>query len=81
MSAEPADKLPDNISDIVWREPDGSKVSCEEKIVVLNENLEEIREICQEALEDAVLMGVAEKQIRDVLEGIVAELENPYKKG
>lgn len=81
MTADPAEKLPENIADIVWREPDGTKVSCEEKILVLNENLEEIREICQEALEDAVLMGVAEAQIRQVLEGIVRELENPYKKG
>lgn len=81
MTADPAEKLPERIADIVWREPDGSKVSCEEKILVLNENLEEIREVCQEALEDAILMGVAEKQIRQVLEDIVARLENPYRKG
>lgn len=81
MSADPANDSPVRIADIVWREPDGDKVSCEEKILVLNENLEEIREICQEALEDAILMGVAEPQIRDVLTRIVGDLENPYKKG
>jgi hypothetical protein len=34
----------------VWRTPDGELVSCVEKIKVLNENLEELHEMAQEAL-------------------------------
>ena len=31
---------------ITWRQPDGCPVSCEEKLAMLNENLDEIREYC-----------------------------------
>lgn len=64
----------------VWRTPEGEPVSCIEKIKVLNENLGEIAELAQEALEDAVLMGADEGQVRQVLAGIVADLVNPYRK-
>jgi hypothetical protein len=64
---------------IVWRQPDGKPVSCKEKIKVLNENLEEIRQVCQDALEDAVLIGCDEAQVRGVLAGIVESLKNPYR--
>ena len=63
-----------------WLTPEGEKVSCIEKIKVLNENLAELRGLAQDALEDAVLMGCDEQQVRDVLSGIVAGLVNPYKK-
>ncbi len=62
----------------VWLQPDGEPVSCLEKIKVLNENLEEIREMAQDALEDAVLMGCDEAQLRTVLHGLMDRLENPY---
>lgn len=67
-----------DINAVVWRQPDGSLVSCEEKLVVLRENLQEIRQECQDALEDAVLMGCDEAQLRDVLQGLISGLENPY---
>ena len=63
----------------IWRTPEGEPVSCVEKIKVLNDNLAELRELAQEALEDAVLMGADERQVRDVLAGIVEGLVNPYK--
>ncbi len=66
------------IKDINWRQPDGRPVSCEEKLAVLNENLDEIREYCQEAFEDALLMGCDEKQVRKVFESIVKAIQNPY---
>ena len=62
----------------VWRQPDGEPVSCLEKIKVLNENLEEIRELAQDALEDGILMGCDEGQMREVLQKLVESLENPY---
>ena len=63
----------------VWRQPDGEPVSCVEKIKVLNENLEEIGELAQDALEDAVLMGCDEAQLRDTLHKLVDILDNPYR--
>lgn len=64
----------------VWLTPDGKPVSCLEKIKVLNENLEEIRSLAQDALEDAVLMGCDETQFREVLGQLVDALNNPYRK-
>jgi len=64
----------------VWRTPEGEPVSCVEKIKVLNENLGELRELAQEALEDAVLMGCDEQQVREVLARLVAGIANPYRK-
>ena len=64
----------------VWRTPEGEEVSCVEKIKVLNENLAELRELAQEALEDAVLMGCDERQVRAVLADLLGGLVNPYQK-
>ena len=64
----------------VWHTPEGDPVSCVEKIKVLNENLAELRALAQDALEDGVLMGCDEAQLRDVLSGIIAGLVNPYRK-
>ena len=61
-----------------WRQPDGEPVSCVEKIKVLNENLEEIFEMAQDALEDGILMGCDEAQLREVLHRLVDKLDNPY---
>jgi len=64
----------------VWCDPKGEPVSCMEKIKMLNENLSEIKEMCQEALEDAVLMGCDEAQFRGVIDQLAKSLVNPYKK-
>lgn len=64
---------------VTWRQPDGELVSCEEKLKVLNENLEEIRQYCQDAFEDAILMGCDETQVREVLQSVVDAIDNPYK--
>ena len=65
---------------IVWRKPDGSAVSCQEKLKVLSENLEELRQCFQDAFEDALLMGCDEAQVREVFERIALEIRNPYAK-
>ena len=69
-----------NFSPPVWKQPDGKPVSCLEKIKVLNQNLEEIRGLAQDALEDAVLMGCDEAQIRAVFNAMLDSLKNPYRK-
>lgn len=62
----------------IWRSPTGEVVACVEKNKVLSENMEEIRQTCQDALEDAVLMGCDEQQFRAVLTELVNDLKNPY---
>lgn len=64
-----------------WLAPNGRALACRDKIKVLNENLAELRAMAQDALEDAVLMGGDEAQVRAVLADLVASLVNPYRKG
>jgi hypothetical protein len=49
-----------------------------EKIKVMHENLEELRQMAQDALEDAILMGCDEHQVRAFMVGMMQALENPY---
>lgn len=63
---------------VTWKQPDGRAVSCEEKLKVLNENLAEIRQMCQDAFEDALLMGCDETQVRNVFASVISTLRNPY---
>ena len=63
---------------IIWRTPEGKIVACVEKNKVLQENLAEIRQVCRDALEDAILMGCDEQQFLMVLADLVAQLKNPY---
>lgn len=62
-----------------WLAPDGTPVSCLEKLKVLNDNFAELREAAQDAFEDALLMGCDEQQFRAVLRGLIDSLENPYR--
>ena len=64
-----------------WLDTAGIPLGCLEKIKMLNENIAEINEMCQEALEDSVLMGCDQKQIRDVLLNLVKDLQEPFKDG
>ena len=67
-----------SIENIVWRGPRGEIISCFEKNKVMRENLEEIHRVCQDALEDAVLMGCDERQFREALAEVVSRIVNSY---
>lgn len=64
----------------VWRGEDGQIVSCTEKIKVMTENLEELQQLAQDALEDAILMGCTEAQVKDYFVTLMQGLSNPYQK-
>jgi predicted peroxiredoxin len=63
-----------------WLRDDDSIVACTEKIKVMNENFDEIKQIAQDALEDGLLMEVCETQMRTALHALVDDLINPYKR-
>jgi hypothetical protein len=65
----------------IWRAADGKPVSCFEKIKVLNQNFAELRQVAQDALEDAILMDCSETQVREALHQLIDELQNPYAEG
>ena len=66
---------------IIWRTPQGEAVSCVEKIRVLTETLGELRQVAQDAFEDALVIGCEEAQVRAVLQGLLAGLVNQYRRG
>lgn len=62
----------------LWRRDDGSPIACLEKIKVLNENYAELRQMAQDAIEDGLLMGCSEAQMREALHALIDGLVNPY---
>ncbi len=63
-----------------WVRDDGSVVACTEKVKVMTENFDEIKQIAQDALEDGLLMEVSEAQMREALHQLIDTLVNPYQK-
>ncbi len=64
--------------DIIWRSPQGTVIACVEKNKVMHENLVEIQQVCQDALDDAVLMGCDPQQFRAVLSELVMQLHSEH---
>ena len=62
----------------VWLTEAGDKVTCIEKIKVMEQNLAELQQIAQDAFEDGLLMEVDPKQLKQYLAQLMLSLENPY---
>lgn len=61
----------------VWPGRDGSPISCRDKLKVLEENRAELAEILRDTFEDAVLMGVDEQAMKQILTEMVQSLRSP----
>ena len=64
----------------IWIRDDKSVVSCTEKIKVMKENFDELKQLSQDAIEDGLLMEVSEKQMKEALRQMIDDLINPYLK-
>lgn len=64
---------------VIWRTPQGKVVSCVEKIKVMSQNFGELRQLAKDTLEDAILMGCDEVQVRQELARLMESLETEYK--
>ena len=62
-----------------WPQADGSPVSCHEKLKTLAENHAELAQVMQDAFEDAVLMGVDEQAMRDILVAMAQAVRSPRR--
>jgi hypothetical protein len=65
----------------VWHRADGTVISCVEKIKVLNENLTELRQMAQDAFEDALLLECPAEVIRAELHKLIDSLADPWVEG
>ncbi|MXV45103.1 hypothetical protein GS501_08645 [Saccharibacter sp. 17.LH.SD] len=61
-----------------WTDCHGQKLTCTEKLRMLRENEAELRQVLQDAYDDAVLMGVDPAIMRVRFEKIVAQLTEPF---
>lgn len=64
-----------------WPGADGTAISCREKLKQLAENHAEAAQVLQDTFEDAVLMGVDEQAMRQILADLVAGLRSPRRVG
>ncbi len=63
----------------LWPQPDGTPVSCTEKLQMLAENHDELAQMMRDVFEDAVLMGVDAQAMRRILTALVEGLESPLR--
>ena len=62
-----------------WKTKDNSKISCKEKIVILNNNVIELQDLINQIYDEAILMGVDKKQIEQVINNIASNLSTELK--
>ncbi len=63
----------------VWKTKSNSKISCKEKIIILNNNVIELQNLVNEIYDEAILMGVDKKQIEKVIYNIATNLSTELK--
>jgi hypothetical protein len=65
---------------IIWHNDKGDKISCVEKIKVMEQNLAEIKLLLQDVIDDGVLMGISEQQIKEEIIKLIELSQTAYKK-
>ncbi len=63
----------------VWPGDDGAPLSCRDKLKVLADNHAELAQMLRDTFEDAILMGVDETAMRQILAGMIEGLESPKR--
>ena len=63
-----------------WLLADGPPVACREKLRVLAENQAELQAMLQDVFDDAILMGVDERSMRQRLVEAVEALSSPHRR-
>ena len=62
-----------------WKTSDNSKISCKEKIIILNNNVIELQNLINQIYDEAILMGVDKKQIKKVITNLATNLNTELK--
>jgi hypothetical protein len=63
-----------------WLGEDGRPIACVEKIKVLQENYDELRQLAQEMFDDALLMGCDADGVRAALHRLVDALSASFSR-
>lgn len=59
----------------IWLNDNSEKVTCVEKIKVMEEGMNELKLMASDLLGDAIVMGISEKQLKDTLAQMMLSLE------
>ena len=62
-----------------WKTSNNSKISCKEKIIILNNNVIELQNLINQIYDEAILMGVDKKQIKKVINNLATNLNTELK--
>ena len=62
-----------------WKSSNNSKISCKEKIVILNNNVIELQNLINQIYDEAILMGVDKQQIKKVINSLLTNLNTDLK--
>ena len=62
-----------------WKTSDNSKISCKEKIIILNNNVIELQNLINQIYDEAILMGVDKEQIKKVINNLSTNLNTELK--
>ena len=68
-----------NIYPKIWYSKNKEKLSCKEKILLLNNNILEFHELANEIYDEAILMGVRKEQIEEVLVNTAKNINSKLK--
>jgi uncharacterized protein (UPF0335 family) len=65
---------------VSWLQADGTPIACNEKLRVLAENQAELRTTLRDVFDDAILMGVDEAAMRQILIDEIRALPGPHRR-
>lgn len=63
----------------IWYSKNDEKLSCKEKILLLNQNILDFNELAEEIYDEAILMGVKKEQIEEVLKNTIKNINSSLK--
>ena len=62
-----------------WHSSDKGRISCKEKIKVLNENIQEFQTMANDILDEAILMGADKEQFLETMKQVVLSTNSSLK--
>ena len=62
-----------------WYTVKNTKISCKEKIKLLNQNIEEFQNLANDILDEAILMGVDKKQLLEIMSNVISSTDSSLK--
>ena len=62
-----------------WYTVKKKKISCKEKIKLLNQNIEEFQNLANDILDEAILMGVDKIQILKIMANVISSNDSSLK--